>query len=110
MAAPKGHPKYGGRVKGTPNKKTESLIEICERKGINLFEAMLEMTQHPDPSIAFQAIKEASSYIYQKRGVQVNISGDIELRAVERLKEVQALPIEEKLLRIEAAKKKLGQE
>ncbi len=102
--------KTGGRQKGVPNKSTETLLEICERKGINLFEAMLEFTRHPDPAIAFQAIKEASTYIYQKRGTQLNITGEIDLRAVERLKEVQALPIEEKILRIEAAKKKLNQE
>ncbi len=107
MPAPKGHPRYGGRAKGTPNKRTETLIEICERKGINLFEALLDLTLHPDPSIKIQAVKEACSYIYQKRGVQLNISGDLELRAAERLKEVQALPIQEKMLRIEAAKKKL---
>ena len=27
MAAPKGHPRYGGRAKGTPNKRTRELLD-----------------------------------------------------------------------------------
>ncbi len=56
-----------GRQKGTLNKKTEALHEICERKGINPFEALLEMAQHDDPNIRLGALKEVCAYLYPKR-------------------------------------------
>lgn len=80
-----------GRTKGTLNKKTETLLEICERKGINLFEALLEMTKDPDKEMRFAAIKEACRYIYsQRRAVEVSgpDQGPIETKSrhVEELK------------------------
>lgn len=41
MAAPKGHSRYGGRTKGTPNKDTLELIAITEKHGCNLFEILV---------------------------------------------------------------------
>jgi hypothetical protein len=29
MAAPKGHPRYGGRAKGTPNKRTKEMLDAA---------------------------------------------------------------------------------
>ena len=67
MGRPTGHKKAGGRKKGTPNKKTEALMEICARKKLNLFEALLELCQDADKQIRLAAIKEACQYIYPKR-------------------------------------------
>lgn len=35
MAKPKGSPKTGGREKGTPNKRTQELVDILEEKGFS---------------------------------------------------------------------------
>ncbi len=68
MAAPKGHKKYGGRQKGTPNKLTMGLLEKCHARGIDLFDALLDIIQETeDPLLKFNAIKEACQYVYPKR-------------------------------------------
>ena len=41
MAAPKGHTQYGGRKKGTPNKKTMQLLERCEALNVDPFHIQL---------------------------------------------------------------------
>lgn len=62
-----GGKKTGGRTKGIPNKKTILLEELCEKRKIHPFEALLTLCSHPDPSIQLGAIKEACSYLYPKR-------------------------------------------
>ena len=42
---PKGLPKTGGRVKGTPNKKTSAVLEIVEASGYSPINRLLEMAQ-----------------------------------------------------------------
>lgn len=66
MGSP-GNPKSGGRKKGALNRKTVLLEELCEKKGIHPFEALLKLCVHPDVSIQLGAIKEACSYLYPKR-------------------------------------------
>ena len=58
-----------GRKPGTPNGNTKTLIELCEKRGLNLFEAFLEIIQdeNADPGLRFNALKEAAQYIYPKR-------------------------------------------
>ncbi|MGE3608022.1 MAG: hypothetical protein AB7I27_00440 [Bacteriovoracaceae bacterium] len=41
MAAPKGHPRYGGRVKGQPNKSTQELLDIAKKHNCNPFEILI---------------------------------------------------------------------
>ncbi len=41
MAARHGHAKAGGRKKGTPNKKTEALLDKAKALGIDPFEVVL---------------------------------------------------------------------
>ncbi len=41
MAKPLGAPKTGGRIKGTPNKRSLDFIEILNRHNINLVEEIL---------------------------------------------------------------------
>lgn len=74
-----GHEKKGGRAKGVPNKLTRTLIEKCEDRGIDLFEAFLEIIQDPDADnqLRFQALKEAAQYVYPKRKA-IEHSGDAE--------------------------------
>lgn len=82
MAWPKGTPRPpgAGRAKGTPNKVTSDLLAICERKGINPFEALLELSNHPDVGIKIQALKEVCQYIYPKRkALEVDSTINVEL-------------------------------
>lgn len=60
-------PETAGRKAGTPNKKTQALLDKCIEKGIDPFEALLEFCKHADPNLRFSAIKEACSYLYPKR-------------------------------------------
>lgn len=41
MPAPKGHARYGGREKGTPNKSTTRLRELAEKHKCDPFEVLL---------------------------------------------------------------------
>lgn len=56
MALPKGHPKYGGRKKGTPNKRT--LAEAaCERAGIDPFDLLVKHATNGDIGAVIQLCK-----------------------------------------------------
>jgi hypothetical protein len=61
-------PKDAGRKKGTPNKKTEALEEICARHGLNPFEGMVKLALEADDiNIRFNSLKEICQYLYPKR-------------------------------------------
>lgn len=54
-----------GRKKGTPNKSRETLLEICARRGVVPFEALIEIYQTAEKEeTQLAAIKEAAKYIY----------------------------------------------
>lgn len=70
MGYPKGknRPEGAGRRKGTPNKKTQVLSEICEQEGIDPFRALLNMAaKNSDDQIRLGALKEICQYLYPKR-------------------------------------------
>lgn len=68
MGAPKGHPRYGGRQKGTPNKKNQELFEKCRKAGVDPFEEMLKIVKHcANDHIRIQALRELCQYLYPKR-------------------------------------------
>lgn len=67
MAAPKGHARYGGRQKGTLNKATADLFEICQKHKVNVFEGLIMLCKSADGSVRFSALKECAQYLYPKR-------------------------------------------
>jgi len=68
MARPKGQPKLGGRQKGTPNKDTQALFDICAKHGVNVFEGMVMIAaQDPDPDRKFEKLEKIAQYLYPKR-------------------------------------------
>jgi hypothetical protein len=67
MGAPKGHKKYGGRVAGTPNKKTQTLIEKCEARGLDIWEAMIELVLEAKGTDKFKMLSEMAQYTFPKR-------------------------------------------
>lgn len=77
--APKGHPRYGGRGKGIPNRRTQSLLDKCESRGIDPFDALLELAEESkDPGMRLAALKEICQYIYPKRKA-LEHSGSLEI-------------------------------
>jgi len=61
MAAKQGHKKEGGRVKGTPNKKTEqweAFSAYCLNGGLQKFEEELNKLKGKDYVIAFSNLLE----------------------------------------------------
>lgn len=67
----KGGPKTpgSGRKKGTPNRFTQNLMGICEEKGLDVFESLVEIALDKDPENKdrFPALKELAQYLYPKR-------------------------------------------
>jgi len=54
-----GHPKYGGRKKGTPIKRTKKGIEIAEAMGFHPVEFLAHVAQHgtmPNPDGTFSPV------------------------------------------------------
>lgn len=80
-----------GRKAGTPNRKTEELMEICDRMGINPFEALLKWALSPESHIAIPALKEVCQYVYPKRKA-LEVSGEMDMNLINRIKEIEALP------------------
>ena len=80
MAWPKGKPRpeSSGRKKGTPNKNTRDLMAICESKGIDVFQSMVELAIiAEDPATKFIRLSEIAKYLYPKRK-EVEHSGQLE--------------------------------
>ncbi len=67
-----------GRKKGTLNKNTQDLFEICERHNINVFESMVILAvKETDESEQFSRLTEIAKYLYAKRK-EVEHSGSVE--------------------------------
>lgn len=59
--------KTGGRVAGTPNKKT-NLFAMCEEKGLNVFAEMLDgAASESDPDKRFNKFKDLAPYLYARK-------------------------------------------
>jgi hypothetical protein len=76
MPRTKGTPKTGGRKKGTPNKASMPIAEICEKLGCNPAEVLIEFCSHKNPIYRLQASKELANYLYPKRKA-IEHSGEI---------------------------------
>lgn len=92
-----GHKKLGGRQKGTPNKDTRTLLEICEQRNLNVFEAMVELAiVEEDDCKKFDRLKEIAQYLYPKRKA-IEHSGEIKNPYLEKSeKELEEL-VKEKI-------------
>lgn len=68
MAAPKGHPRYGGRKKGTPNKNTAGVQkEIEDRLGKSLPLAILDTFDELAAKDRAYIMLDLMNYFYPKR-------------------------------------------
>lgn len=90
MAAPKGHKKWGGRAKGTPNKINQSLVDMAEKLGVDPFNILLLFAKNDwqtlgykkpdaiDPNLRARCAQEASKYLYAQRR-SIEHSGEVEV-------------------------------
>lgn len=87
MGWPKGKPRppESGRKKGTPNKKTQALVEKCEAKGLDVFDGMIECAIEAKGLERFKMLSEIAQYIYPKRkAVEIQATGILR-RTVKKL-------------------------
>lgn len=96
--------KLAGNRKGIPNKKSVSLEELCEKRGINPFEELLKLCgedTHPDWRIP--ALREACKYLYsQKKAVEITNGSSLDgltpqqkLEALRKLVELTEREVQE---------------
>jgi hypothetical protein len=84
--------KTGGRIKGTPNKKTTDIQQLLENLNCNPIEGMARIAENIeiDIGIRLNAYKELAQYMFPKR------------RAVDLNASVNVLSHEDALLYLEA--------
>lgn len=64
----------GGRPKGAKGKRTD-LHALCEKHGINVFEAMITLAMsEQDPDKQFNKYKECAAYLYSKPKEELDLS------------------------------------
>jgi hypothetical protein len=128
MPAPKGHARYGGRVKGTPNKSSLLVKEALEQLGVDPIEVLAMFargdwqalgydsdkiaTSHSefgttykytiDPAIRAKCAMDLVGYVYSKRKAI-----DIAMEVSGRSEEIRSLPKEEQIKMLEAGLAKL---
>lgn len=96
MTFEKGRKKTGGRKKGVRNKINQNLAELCEQKGFNPFEALLDLAKNPKTKggLKLGALKELCEYLFPKRR-RMEFEGSAYLHIVREVEELSKLPTEE---------------
>lgn len=85
MPAPKGHPRYGGRKKGTPNKRSLAALEIFEANDFDPVQKLIDIyNATDDESIRLSASTALLPYRHSKPTTQ--ITGEIEVKTDEKWK------------------------
>jgi hypothetical protein len=69
MSRPKGLPKTGGRICGTPNKKTDELARKLAKLGCDPIEGLARIALDPEskPELRVRCLAELAQYLYPKR-------------------------------------------
>ena len=87
MAFKPGHKKYGGRKKGTPNKKTADAQKMADEMGVDPLKILLHFAAGDHKALGYKsaipmdlrlgAAKDACSYLYAKRkAVEISAESD----------------------------------
>ena len=66
MGGVKGHPKAGGRAKGTPNKVTLEIKELARVHGPSIIEGLVRLARDPSGAVAVAASRELLDRGYGK--------------------------------------------
>ena len=69
MSRPRGLPKTGGRVSGTPNKKTDELAAKLADLGCDPIEGLARIAEDPatKPELKIRCYAELAQYVHPKR-------------------------------------------
>lgn len=62
-----GHPKLGGRAKGTPNKTNSRISDLCKERGVDPAEVLIELLHDSDNEMRLKAARTLMEYIDPKR-------------------------------------------
>jgi len=75
MSRPTGLAKTGGRVRGTPNKKTELVAKKLAKLGCDPLEGLAKIALNPETKVEVKVrcLAELAQYVYPKRKA-VNIA------------------------------------
>lgn len=87
MSRPHGSTKTGGRLKGTPNRKTQFLSEILEARSFCIAEKLIDLLPSLSTEKQADILVDLMSYIYPKRKAieQLNVNaGFIDLNSLSR--------------------------
>lgn len=96
-----GHPRVGGRPKGSV-----SLQSKCKQMGIDVFEEMLRIALlEKDIDKKFSKLTVLSQYLYSKPKDELDVNVNVEL--ARQAEEIAALPKEEQVILLEAEVKRL---
>jgi len=82
MAAPKGHPKYGGRKKGTPNKSSVPAEAMAKELGIDPFKILLLFANGDWEALGYEGKKRIVGYSNKGDAIEdYTISPDLRAKA-----------------------------
>jgi len=83
MPRPKGLAKTGGRVRGTPNRKTELVAKTLAKLGCDPVEGLARIALDPETKVEIKVrcLTELAQYVYPKRkAVDVSSSEESEFK------------------------------
>lgn len=93
VGAPKGHPKWGGRKKGSVNKRT-SVLEKCEEIGLDPFKEMARIAADLSDPNRPMMLKELAQYLEPKKKA-MEVSGQLDMRVQQELESLMGLTEEQ---------------
>lgn len=93
-------PPNSGRRKGTPNKSTQTLSQMCEEMSFDPFKAMLTLAKEGDKDM----LKEVCTYLYPKRKA---IEHSVDPATLEAAEQVEQMSEKEKIKVLEEELKRL---
>jgi hypothetical protein len=103
--------------KGTPNKTTLPIAELCEFHKVNPIEVLIEYCKPIPPGLSpeqmlsragyrFQAARELAQYLYPKRKA-LEIDSTINVELAKRAEEYSKLPKDEQIMLMEQELRRL---
>lgn len=90
MAAPKGHPRYGGRTKGVPNRITREVSEKLAQLKCDPISGMVRLAQNVRnrPELRGRMFAELAEYLHAKRkAIELSAPGGKPLFPLEAIRE-----------------------
>lgn len=107
-----GHKKIegSGRVKGQPNKKTLSLIQRCEERNFDPFDALMDIAKDPNTPIDLKinCLKDLCQYVHPRRKALEH--SNLNQRLVDEAQNISQMDEKELLKVIEEEIKELKKE